>query len=421
MNNPLYLIIRREYLERVKRKSFIITTIVMPIIMIAIMAAPALFLALGKTEKKTVTVIDYTSQIASRLQSNEEIEFVSSDAPADTLRADEDVEAILVIGNNAIDNPKTGITLMSRGTVPMMTNAYITGQLTNAIEEVRLDRYNIEGLKQIIEEAKPDVSLTTVRMDLDTDQETSSEFSYFLSLALDMILYMFILIYGQMVMTSIIEEKGNRVLEIVVSSVKPFYLMLGKITGIGLVAVTQILIWGVLLSVAGSLLLPMLTPDNLGADTASEFSGVLSQVTDPGFMLSLFAFVLIFFIGGFLFYSSIYAAIGSAVSNIQDASQLSSIATMPIIIAVIGSMAVINDPESSLAFWLSIVPFTSPMVMMARLPFGVALWETFLALGVLFASLIFMIWLCGKIYRIGIFMYGKKPTLMEIIKWARYK
>lgn len=421
MNNPLYLIIRREYLERVKRKSFIITTIVMPIIMIAIMAAPALFLALGGQGKKTITVIDYTNQIASKLQSNEEITFVPATASVDTLRNREDVEAILVIGNRAIDNPQTGITLMSRGTIPMMTNAYITGQLTNAIEDIRLSQYNIEGLKQIIEEAKPDVSLSTVRIDSDEDKETSSEFSYFLSLGLDMILYMFILIYGQMVMTSIIEEKGNRVLEIVVSSVKPFYLMLGKITGIGLVAVTQILLWGVLLSVAGAVILPLITPDAAGTDMSTEISGALAQVSDPGFMLSLFGFVILFFIGGFLFYSSIYAAIGSAVSNIQDASQLSSIATMPIIIAVIGSMTVINDPESTLSFWLSMIPFTSPMVMMARLPFGVALWETAVALGILYASVIFMVWLCGKIYRIGIFMYGKKPSLMEIVKWARYK
>lgn len=421
MNNPLYLIIRREYLERVKRKSFIITTIVMPIIMIAIMAAPALFLALGGQGKKTITVIDYTNQIASKLQSNEEITFVPATASVDTLRNQEDVEAILVIGNRAIDNPQTGITLMSRGTIPMMTNAYITGQLTNAIEDIRLSQYNIEGLKQIIEEAKPDVSLSTVRIDSDEDKETSSEFSYFLSLGLDMILYMFILIYGQMVMTSIIEEKGNRVLEIVVSSVKPFYLMLGKITGIGLVAVTQILLWGVLLSVAGAVILPLITPDAAGTDMSTEISGALAQVSDPGFMLSLFGFVILFFIGGFLFYSSIYAAIGSAVSNIQDASQLSSIATMPIIIAVIGSMTVINDPESTLSFWLSMIPFTSPMVMMARLPFGVALWETAVALCILYASVIFMVWLCGKIYRIGIFMYGKKPSLMEIVKWARYK
>ena len=421
MNNPLYLIIRREYLERVKRKSFIITTIVMPIIMIAIMAAPALFLALGGQGKKTITVIDYTNQIASKLQSNEEITFVPATASVDTLRNQEDVEAILVIGKRAIDNPQTGITLMSRGTIPMMTNAYITGQLTNAIEDIRLSQYNIEGLKQIIEEAKPDVSLSTVRIDSDEDKETSSEFSYFLSLGLDMILYMFILIYGQMVMTSIIEEKGNRVLEIVVSSVKPFYLMLGKITGIGLVAVTQILLWGVLLSVAGAVILPLITPDAAGTDMSTEISGALAQVSDPGFMLSLFGFVILFFIGGFLFYSSIYAAIGSAVSNIQDASQLSSIATMPIIIAVIGSMTVINDPESTLSFWLSMIPFTSPMVMMARLPFGVALWETAVALCILYASVIFMVWLCGKIYRIGIFMYGKKPSLMEIVKWARYK
>lgn len=421
MANPLALIIQREYLERVKRKSFIITTILTPILMIAIMAAPTLFLLLGKSEKKTVTVVDGTNEIGPLLQSNDEIEFKISGASADELRMDETNEAILVISDNAIEDPKRSITLLSRTSIPMMIDTYITGQLENAIEEVRLNRYNIPDIKEILKETEADVSVTTIRIDKEEEKETSSELSYFMSLAMDMLLYMFILIYGQMVMTSIIEEKTNRVLEIVVSSVKPFKLMLGKIAGIGLVAVTQILIWGLLIAVAASVAAPFLTPDNLGADAAPELTGAVAQLTDPSFLISLFVYTLLFFIGGFLFYSSIYAAIGSAVSNVQDASQLSTIATLPIILAIVGSMTVLNDPDSSFAFWLSIIPFTSPMTMMARLPFGVATWEVLLSIGLLYASFVGMIWLCGKIYRIGIFMYGKKPTLMEIVKWAKYK
>lgn len=238
---------------------------------------------------------------------------------------------------------------------------------------------------------------------------------------MDMMLYMFIIIYGQMVMTSIIEEKNNRVLEIVVSSVRPFNLMLGKITGVGLVAVTQILIWALLIGTGVSVAVPFLTPENLGQDTPQEVMAAVSQFTDPTFLLSLFVNVLLFFIGGFLFYASIYAAIGSAVSNVQDASQLSSIATLPVIIGIVGSMSIINDPGSTLAFWLSVIPFTSPMTMMARLPYGVAAWEIVVSLVVLYLSSLFIIWLCGKIYRVGIFMYGKKPTVMEMLKWARYK
>lgn len=422
MANPLALIIQREYYERVKRKSFIITTILTPILMIALMAAPTLFLFFGKSDKKIVTVVDGTHQIGQLLQSNDEIEFQLSGSTEEQLRADEGNEAILVIADNAIDDPKRGITLLSRSSIPMMTDEYITGQLENAIEEVRLDRYNIPDLKEILKETKANVSMTTIRIDQEEEKETSSELSYMISLAMDMLLYMFILIYGQMVMTSIIEEKTNRVLEIVVSSVKPFQLMLGKIAGIGLVAVTQILIWGALIAAAATVAMPFLTPEAMGADVSPELTGAISQITDPAFLISLFVYTLLFFIGGFLFYSSIYAAIGSAVSNVQDASQLSTIATMPIIIAIIGSMTVLNDPDSTLAFWLSIIPFTSPMVMMARVPFGgVAIWEIILSLALLYASFVVMIWLCGKIYRIGIFMYGKKPTIMEIIKWARYK
>lgn len=421
MANSLGLVIGREYFERVKRKSFIISTILVPVLMIALMAAPALFMLLGKSEQKTVQVVDNTGALAARLSGNDEITFVAASLPVDSLRADEGNEAILVIGSGAIDDPTHGITLLSRGSVSMMTDAYITGQLRNAIEDARLESYNIPDIKKILADVQADVRMSTVRIDQEKDTETSSEFSYFLALAMDMMLYMFIIIYGQMVMTSIIEEKNNRVLEIVVSSVKPFQLMLGKITGVGLVAITQILIWALLIGTATAVATPFLTPETLGDDVPVEIAGAISQFTEPGFLISLLLYTLLFFIGGFLFYASIYAAIGSAVSNVQDASQLSSIATMPVIIGIIGSMAIMNDPGSTLAFWISVIPFTSPMAMMARLPYGVPGWEIALSLLLLYVAFIFMIWLCGKIYRVGIFMYGKKPTLLEIVKWARYK
>lgn len=421
MANSLGLVIEREYFERVKRKSFIISTILVPVVMLALMAAPALFMILGKSEQKTVQVVDNTGVIASRLTGNDEIKFVSASESVDSLRADENNEAILVIGSNAVEDPSHGITLLSRGSIAMMTDAYITGQIKNAVEDVRLEKYNIPDIKEIMRSVQADVKMSTVRIDQEKDTETSSELSYFLSLTMDMILYMFIIIYGQMVMTSIIEEKNNRVLEIVVSSVKPFQLMLGKIAGVGLVAITQILIWALLIGTAVAVATPFFTPENLGNDMPTEMAGAISQFTDPSFLISLLVYTLLFFIGGFLFYASIYAAIGSAVSNVQDASQLSSIATMPVIIGIIGSMAILNDPGSTLAFWISIIPFTSPMAMMARLPYGVAGWEIALSLVLLYLSFLFMIWLCGKIYRVGIFMYGKKPSLMEIIRWAKYK
>lgn len=419
--SPLSLIIQREYFERVKRKSFIITTIIVPIVMIAIMIAPALFMMLGKSESKTILVVDNTHLLANKLQDNDEIKFIPSNAPVDSLRADEANEAILIISADAVKDPSHGISLLTRGSISMMTDSYISSQLKDAIEDVRLEAYNIPDIKKIMSDVQADVSLSTIKIENDKETETSSELSYALSMMLDMLLYMFILIYGQMVMTSIIEEKNNRVLEIVVSSVKPFNLMLGKIIGVGLVAITQIFIWAVLISVCISVTIPFLTPETLGTDSSTEIMAAVSQFTDASFLLTILICTVLFFIGGFLFYSSIYAAIGSAVSNVQDASQLSTIATLPVIIGIVASMAIMQDPNSTFAVWISVIPFTSPMAMMSRLAYGVPFWQIALSVAVLYVSFIFMIWLCGKIYRVGIFMYGKKPSFMEIIKWAKYK
>lgn len=420
MNN-LGLIIQREYYERVKRKSFIITTLLVPIVMLGVMVAPALFMIYGGQEEMTIQVVDNTGRIAQNLKGNDEIKFVATTDSVEKLRANENIESILIINSTAITDPQKGVSLLTRGSVPMMTDTYISDQVSRAIEDARLQDLNKSDVRQVLEDVKADITLTTIRMDKEEDTETSSGLSYFLSLTMDLMLYMFILLYGQMVMTSIIEEKNNRVLEIVVSSAKPFHLMMGKIAGVGLVAITQILIWAVLIGAGVMAAVPFLTPENMGSEASPELMGAISQFTDGGFLLGLLINALLFFIGGFLFYASLFAAIGSAVSNVQDASQLSTIATLPIIIAIVGSMAVLNNPDSTMAIWLSIIPFTSPMTMMARLPYGVPIWQTAVSLVVLYLSFMFMIWLCGKIYRVGIFMYGKKPSISDLIKWARYK
>lgn len=420
MNQSLKLIISREYLSRVKRKSFIITTLIVPVLMIAISLAPAAVMLFSTPENRNIAVVDNTGLIAQRLENNDEVKFVSADAGLDSLRNNTDFDAILVIDANAVRNPSDGVRLYSRGAPAMQTGAYINNQIEDAIEDIRLEEYNIANIKQILADVHVDFDLATIRIDKEEDTATSVGLSYFIGLMLDMLLYMFILIYGQMVMNSIIEEKNNRVLEIVVSSVKPSWLMLGKITGIGLVAITQILIWAVLIGSCSIWTMPMLADMGASSDNA-EIAAAISQLSDTGFITGLFVYLILFFIGGYLFYSAIYAAIGSAVDNVQDASQLSTIATMPVIIGIISSMAILANPGSSLAFWVSIIPFTSPMAMMSRLPYGVPTWEILLSLVLLYISFAFLIWLCAKIYRVGIFMYGKKPTLIEIIRWARYK
>lgn len=420
MKSNLGIIISREYLERVKRKSFIISTILMPLLMLGIMIAPTLIAIFSGPEEQTIAVIDESGVIAPTLQNEGVITFhrVNEDI-ADLKNNNDDYDAILTIGADVVSQPNGAVKLYTWGAPSMQTELYITQQLEKTIENLRIRAYDIDNLAEILKEVQPDLTLETFRIDSDEEQSTSSMLSYGLGMFTMFILYMFILLYGQMVMTSIIEEKNNRVLELVVSSVKPSDLMCGKIMGIGLVAITQILIWAVLLIICSVWVMPPL----LKAATISDpsIAAAMSQLTDVSFMVNLFVFLLLFLIGGYLFYSSIFAAIGSAVDNIQDASQLTSIAMVPIILALIVSTTVVNDPNSGIAFWCSIIPFTSPMVMMVRMPFGIPLWEEIVSIVVLYASFLAMIWLCAKIYRVGIFMYGKKPSFAEIIKWTRYK
>jgi ABC-2 type transport system permease protein len=416
MNSPLSIIISREYLERVQRKSFIISTLLTPLLMLGLMMAPALFAILAGPENKTIAVIDRTDAMIARQLDNEgELNFKVVQGELAELIDNADYDAVLVIEADAVSRP-SAIKLYSHEAASMQTEGAISSQLENIIEDERIKAYDIDNLSQIMKEVKADVRLETFRISEGDTSETSSIISYIVGITTSLMLYMFIMLYGQMVMTSIIEEKNNRVLEIVVSSVKPNALMMGKIVGIGLVAVTQILIWGIILTACSIWLMPLVSG---AAQGAGGFD--LGALGSPAYILELFGYITLFLIGGYLFYSSIYAAVGSAVDNIQDASQLVSIAVIPIIIGMVVSMSVVQNPASSLAVWTSMIPFTSPMVMMARIPFGIPAWQIWTSLALLYASFAGMVWLSAKIYRVGIFMYGKKPSFSELIRWARYK
>ncbi|MGM9860198.1 MAG: ABC transporter permease [Muribaculaceae bacterium] len=416
MSRNLNIIISREYLSRVKRKSFIISTILMPIFMVGMMVAPVLIALTSTPENQLIAVIDDSGAVAKRLQNTEQVTFSPVTGELADFKANEDYDAILTINRDVVSSPKNAVTLYTRGAPSIQTESFVTGQLDNIVRDLRIREYNIDNLDQILREVEPNIDLATFRIDKEEEESTSSGLSYGLGMFTMFILYMFIILYGQMVMTSIIEEKNNRVLELVVSSTKPFDLMMGKILGICFVAVTQILIWAILLIAASMWLIPAITGSN-----DPEIAAVIGQLSNPMFLVNIFGFMVLFLIGGYMFYSTIYAAIGSAVDNIQDASQLSTLAVIPVILALVISMAVVQDPNSTLAFWASIIPFTSPMVMMARLPFGIPLWQEVLSLVVLYAGFVGMIWVAAKIYRIGIFMYGKKPTIKDLIKWTRYK
>lgn len=436
----IFIIIQREFNERVRKKSFIITTILMPVLMVALMAAPALIMEYSKGEQKRIAVIDDSGLIAPRLESNEEIAYETTSLTADEARKDlTDLFGILYIGSDILQNP-SDVRLYANSSTSLSIESDITGQIEKILEAEKLKNYHIDNLQQILDEVKTTVTLQTFRNDKSQEEDAqaqSSTVATALGYILGFVLYMFLLIYGSMVMQSVIEEKNNRVLEVMVSSVRPFDLMLGKILGVAAVAVVQVLIWGVLIVVAGSVVMPQLMPADAmasiqamqqGAPDAAAMSGMdpdmlqaVAAMTDLGYIVKIFVCLLLFVFGGYLLYSAMFAAVGSAVDNVQDASQLQMPITLPIILALLMMLAVIKDPNSSLAFWFSIIPFTSPVVMMARIPYDIPLWEIVLSLAVLYASFVAMVWFAAKIYRVGIFMYGKKPTLKELLKWIRYK
>ena len=432
------IIIAREFNERVRKKSFIITTILMPLLMIGMMAAPTLMMLFAKGEQKQLIVLDDSGVIAPRLTGDEELVFKSLECSLEDARADAEVFGVLWIGADIVDNPNN-VKLFTNSSSSVSLESNISSQMESIIEQERLKRYEIDNLEQIIKDVEANVSLTTYRNDLqeegkEDEEATSSGVAYMLGLVLGMMLYMFLIIYGSMVMTSVIEEKGSRVLDVLVSSVKPFELMMGKILGVASVAVTQIAIWAVLVCGLSAAVLPALMPEDMmqtieavemGTMTSAEAGmdvdmlSAVSLATDPVRLVMMFVWLLLFLVGGFLFYSAMFAAVGSAVDSIQDANQLQTPITVPIILALIMAMSVFNDPGSPLAFWGSIIPFTSPVVMMARIPFGIPTWEIILSLVLLYLSVAAMAWVAGKIYRVGVFMHGKKPTFKELLSWIR--
>ena len=435
MRSKIKIIIQREYLERVSKKSFIFSTILMPIFMVALMIAPALFTIFNTPEQKKIAVIDESGIIANSLKDGEGIKFITISDSLEVAKNNHDIDGILVINKNILlsDN---GVSLYTHDASSITIEQNITNQLEKTIENNRLKNYNIEDLDKIINAVKSNIQLSTYRIDESGESSSSSSLSYIIGTIMTLLLYMFLLLYGQLVMTSIIEEKNNRVLEIVVSSIKPTQLMMGKILGIGCVALTQVLIWAGIMISMSAFILPAILPTEVIAEVSAFNTGnldatiatndieliqALSVIGNVGYIIEIFSYLTLFLIGGFLFYASIYAAIGSSVDNIQDAGQLQSIVIIPIILGLIMSMSIVSDPNCTLATILSMIPFTAPMTMMTRIPFGIPTWEILLSIVILYASFIFMVCIAAKIYRVGIFMYGKKPNLKELLKWINYK
>lgn len=439
MSSNIGIIIAREFNERVGKKSFVITTLLMPVLMLLLMVAPAAIMMLSTPDDTEIAVVDQSGimmpELAARAADLDFVTLTATDQPLDSVIADDRYDAVIFIGQDIVENPSNAA-LYNRDAGSMEVEMLASNAIKKVVEDERLKAYSIENLSKILDEVNVDVHLSTLRIDESGNQESfSSGVSYGMGMVMTFVLYMFLLLYGQMVMTSIIEEKNNRVLELVVSSVKPMQLMMGKIIGVGLVAVVQVVIWGVLLCLMSAFLLPAILPADLSAQVAMASAGdmdlsssfdpdminALATFTSVGYIATMMGYMLMFLVGGFLFYASIFAAIGSAVDNIQDASQLQTFAVLPIILALVFSLAVVSDPNGTMSVWMSMIPFTSPMVMLARIPFGIPAWQIWVSAAILFASFVAMAWIAGKIYRIGIFMYGKKPSIADLVRWARYK
>ncbi|MBQ7952389.1 MAG: ABC transporter permease [Alistipes sp.] len=434
------LIIMREFKERVYKKSFIITTLLMPLLLALVSVAPTLIMIYAKGDTKSISVIDNSGIVAQRLESNEDVEFVAipnGDLQEELKRSlESDNFGLLYIGEDIVKNPNN-IQLYTNSSSSMLIEDAITDQIEEIIEAERLKEYNISDLKQILESIEVNISLSTFRNDSQEQTASSSAASSLIGIILGFVLYFFLVIYGSIVMQSIIEEKSSRILEVLVSTVRPFEMMMGKILGVALVAATQIVVWGVLIVLMSAVLVPALMPDDIlasveavkgGADVmAMASSGVdvemvaaISSITNTGYIAKLVVLMLVFMVGGFLLYAAMYAAVGASVDTAQDAQQLTTPITIPIILAFIILTMVMNDPNSPLVVWCSMIPFTSPIVMMGRIPSGIPAWEIALSIALLYATFIVMVWFAGKIYRVGIFMHGKKPTFKELYKWLKY-
>ncbi len=328
--------------------------------------------------------------------------------------------------------------LYSQKQIPIGLKNAIDKTLSEYLKDEKLASYNIDNLKQIIEDSKINFNIKTIKWDEDgSEKSTSAEVSSILGMILTFIIYMFIIMYGAMVMQGVMEEKTNRIIEVMISSVKPFDLMMGKIIGIGFVGLTQVFLWGILTTVlvSGSLfffggntspedmMTAQVAAQGMG-DVAAGSSNISIQVQEIinsiNFEMIGICFVL-YFIGGYLLYAALFAAIGSALEQQEDTQQFMTPIMLLMAFSLYAGIYSMNNPDGPLAFWCSMIPFTSPIVMMVRLPFDIPVWELALSFALLFATSIFIVWFSAKIYRVGILMYGKKPSIKEMIKWVKYK
>lgn len=442
--NKLSIIILREFTTRVTKKSFILMTVLMPFLFAALVFVPMWLGQINGDEQEKIVVIDPTNHYFPCLESNDQYLFVRADKMDEGFKSDtSDVAAVLQITDDLVLNPKA-VTLASRKELQLNMIQYIEGALDSQVRKDKLESYNIPELDNIVSDLESNFTISTVKWNADGEETfSSSDIAMVFGLLATFLIYMFVMSYGGMVMAGVTEEKTNRIMEIMVSSVKPFQLMMGKIVGVALVGFTQMLIWGIMLAgiitgavyfLGGDIMSEATAASTAmsggatgGLDAASveamaansENAEIINALLGLPYAEIAIMFVLMF-IGGYLLYASFFAAVGASVNSQEDSSQF----MMPVVILMVfgmyAAMGSIGNTDGPLAFWSSLFPLTSPIVMMVRIPFGVPLWQEILCVVLLFATALGMVWVAAKIYRVGILMYGKKPTVKEMLKWLRY-
>lgn len=431
----IFLIARREFLEKVRKRSFIVMTLLGPVFFAVLMIVPIWITGLNPGGEKRIAVVDDNTQLIFHMPESEMVEFLylhtGIEAAKKLVKAG-DYDGLLYIPEQDIDNPAR-ITFFAEGNMSMSLQHDLEGKLNAEFEKLKLERAGIDP--KLLENIKTKISVSTVNLTSEGGEEQkNNSASAGAGLGSAVLIYLFIFMYGIQVMRGVIEEKTNRIVEVIITSVKPVELMVGKISGIACVALTQFSLW-ILLSfaitsaVSTKFQVDRFADENLKETLSKTKSDQLEQALEMNkivsaidslnipFLIGVFAF---YFLGGYLLYAALFAAIGSAVDNETDTQQFMLPVTVPLVLAFIFAQTIIRSPDGSLAFWLSIIPFTSPIIMMVRLPFGVHWYELALSMFVLVGTIALFSWLAARIYRIGILMYGKKPSFKEIGKWMSY-
>jgi len=415
----IILIAKREFFTQVKKKSFIILTLLTPLLIIVFGGVVSLMFQANETQMQ-ISVIDKSGLFKDKLKSDENIRYVFSSEETEkslikALETTEEMNAVMIIPKKEIHQLENSIEILTNKNLSNEARRNIAGNISEIIKTEKINALGISTAQ--IEDLNKGVNLHVVNI-LEKEKKQDSFLvgvKSGLSIFLMYCVFTFIMMYGIRVMRSVLEEKNNRVVEILISSVKPFELMMGKILGVTGVALVQFGVWVVMIFAS----VMTLGSSNVGmVSGVAEVQMVLSALSQINYGLILFVFV-IYFLLGYLFYSAMYAAIGSAVDNETETQQFTLFAILPMMLGFYGSITIMNNPDGPMSFWLSMIPFTSPIAMLARIPFDVPVWELVLSIVILLVSTLGMVFIASKIYRVGILMYGNKVTLKELWKWMK--